>query len=200
MHFFLMQSVIAIIFGVVQRKFCVINICMINQIITINIFPQWKEVVVKNYEKSLDHRSFYFKQQDKRVVQQRCLVGEIKAAMELQAGRPDGSISGGESGLTEPDDLKQQEVTRAVSSEFTPFLAGMTPHLVLKYNAQDYSVHRDIYRLLCLSAEHGSGSSSNHIEKERIPSLWRDLFRVRFTHFLVYFPFPTTKTLMEINK
>ena len=27
---------------------------------------QWKEVVERNYEKSFDHRSFYFRQQDKR--------------------------------------------------------------------------------------------------------------------------------------
>lgn len=141
--------------------------------------------MVKNYEKSLDHRSFYFKQQDKRVVQQRCLVGEIKTAMEALAGLTDGSSSGVETGVTGSDDLKLHEVTRAVSPEFVPFLAGMTPHLVLKYNAQDYSIHRDIYCLMCLSVDHGSGSNTNHVEKERIPSLWRDLFRVRFILFVL---------------
>jgi len=38
----------------------------------------WKEVLEKNYHKSLDHRSFYFRQQDKKHVLNRSLVQEIK--------------------------------------------------------------------------------------------------------------------------
>lgn len=34
----------------------------------------WKEVLEKNYHKSLDHRSFYFGQQDKKAVMPRQLV------------------------------------------------------------------------------------------------------------------------------
>jgi hypothetical protein len=39
---------------------------------------QWKEILVKNADKSLDHRSFYFRSQDKRSYTTRFLVGDIK--------------------------------------------------------------------------------------------------------------------------
>jgi hypothetical protein len=39
---------------------------------------QWKEVVERNYEKSFDHRSFYFRQQDKRAYTAKVLIAEIK--------------------------------------------------------------------------------------------------------------------------
>ena len=31
----------------------------------------WKDLLEKNYQKSLDHRSFYFKQHDKRLLNSR---------------------------------------------------------------------------------------------------------------------------------
>ena len=37
---------------------------------------QWKEVVDKNYDKSFDHRSFYFRQQDKRVFTAKVLIND----------------------------------------------------------------------------------------------------------------------------
>ena len=39
---------------------------------------QWKDIVVKNYDKSLDHRSFYYKQQDRHTYSARHLIAEIK--------------------------------------------------------------------------------------------------------------------------
>jgi len=39
---------------------------------------QWKEIQEKNWHKSLDHRSFYFKQTDKKQCSQRVLVQEIR--------------------------------------------------------------------------------------------------------------------------
>mmetsp|Transcript_2091 Transcript_2091/g.7479 ORF Transcript_2091/g.7479 Transcript_2091/m.7479 type:complete len:1018 (-) Transcript_2091:188-3241(-) len=42
----------------------------------------WKDVYEKNYVKSLDHRSFYFKQLDKRVLSSKGLLAEIKDIAE----------------------------------------------------------------------------------------------------------------------
>ena len=39
----------------------------------------------RNYEKSFDHRSFYFKQQDKRSYTSKTLINEIKT-MSLEIG------------------------------------------------------------------------------------------------------------------
>lgn len=46
--------------------------------------PMWSDVMDKNYQKSLDHRSFYFKQQDKRSVNAKTLIAEIKDIADAQ--------------------------------------------------------------------------------------------------------------------
>ncbi len=46
----------------------------------------WKDVYERNYLKSLDHRSFYFKQIDKRNLSSKGLVSEMRALVE--AGTP----------------------------------------------------------------------------------------------------------------
>jgi paired amphipathic helix protein Sin3a len=38
----------------------------------------WAEVYLKNYHKSLDHRSFYFKQLDKKSTSQKGMLAEIR--------------------------------------------------------------------------------------------------------------------------
>ena len=45
---------------------------------TQEIARQWKELLEKNYHRALDHRSFYFRQQEKRVVLPRHLVHEVR--------------------------------------------------------------------------------------------------------------------------
>jgi len=41
---------------------------------------QWKEVLEKNYQKSLDHRSFYFKTSDRKAVMAKTMLQEAKVA------------------------------------------------------------------------------------------------------------------------
>jgi paired amphipathic helix protein Sin3a len=43
---------------------------------------QWKDILEKNHTKSLDHRSFYFKQQDKKLLNAKALLAEIKSIAE----------------------------------------------------------------------------------------------------------------------
>ncbi|GKB30010.1 paired amphipathic helix protein Sin3-like protein 2, partial [Tanacetum coccineum] len=42
----------------------------------------WANIYAKNHYKSLDHRSFYFKQQDSKDLSTKCLVAEIKETKE----------------------------------------------------------------------------------------------------------------------
>ena len=44
--------------------------------------PVWVDVYEKNYNKSLDHRSFYFKQTDKKALSAKGMTGEIKEVWE----------------------------------------------------------------------------------------------------------------------
>jgi len=42
----------------------------------------WKEVLETNYHKSLDHRSFYFKQADKKAVGSKSMLNDVRAKAE----------------------------------------------------------------------------------------------------------------------
>ena len=54
----------------------------------------WREVYDKNYQKSLDHRSFYFKQMDKKTLSTKALLAEIKQVGELkELNHQDGACS-----------------------------------------------------------------------------------------------------------
>ncbi len=48
----------------------------------------WREVYKDNYYKSLDHRSFYFKQVDKKGLSPKAFLQEIRAAQESAANDP----------------------------------------------------------------------------------------------------------------
>jgi len=90
---------------------------------------QWKEIQEKNWHKSLDHRSFYFKQTDKKQCSQRVLVQEIKE--------------------------KRQEMEASADPVPEPFL--MRPHLKLKFPKTE--VHRDCLRVLMFAAENSGLST-----------------------------------------
>jgi paired amphipathic helix protein Sin3a len=135
----------------------------------------WRELVDKNFEKSFDHRSFYFKQQDKRFYTTKNLVNEIK----LQA--PEAGMSA--------DELKSigvyfpslPNVPNDLASAVVP---GMTTHIALTYSNDNNDVHRDIYRLMCATME---AMNIPVNEKERIISLYRDFLRIFFNipvHYL----------------
>ncbi|KAF3782414.1 Paired amphipathic helix protein Sin3-like 4 [Nymphaea thermarum] len=49
----------------------------------------WGEVCAKNYHKSLDHRSFYFKQQDKKSLSTKALLAEVKEINEKKRKEDD---------------------------------------------------------------------------------------------------------------
>ena len=126
----------------------------------------WKETIEKNYEKSFDHRSFYFRQQDKRFYSARYLVAEIKS----------GSYEPGISA----DDMKAAGIMFAplnLGPEYQNLFEGMNPQVAALYRADMYGIHRDVHRIICHAME---ASISNIQDKERISALWRDLLRPFF--------------------
>uniref|UniRef100_A0A2P2MR97 Paired amphipathic helix protein Sin3-like 2 n=1 Tax=Rhizophora mucronata TaxID=61149 RepID=A0A2P2MR97_RHIMU len=88
----------------------------------------WAEIYAKNHYKSLDHRSFYFKQQDSKNLSTRLLVAEIK---ELK-------------------DKKQKE-----DDILLAFAAGnrqpVVPHMEYEYS--DFNIHEDLYKLVQYSCK-----------------------------------------------
>lgn len=52
----------------------------------------WAEVYLKNYHKSLDHRSFYFKQMDKKSTGSKGMLAEIKEVSEKRKREEEGIV------------------------------------------------------------------------------------------------------------
>ncbi|GMH19034.1 hypothetical protein Nepgr_020875 [Nepenthes gracilis] len=88
----------------------------------------WAEIYAKNHYKSLDHRSFYFKQQDSKNLSTKSLVAEIKEIKENMQ--------------------KQDDVLLAIAAGNK---RPLVPHLEFEYS--DISIHEDLYKLIKYSCE-----------------------------------------------
>ncbi|KAH9739826.1 Paired amphipathic helix protein Sin3-like 2 [Citrus sinensis] len=88
----------------------------------------WAEIYAKNHYKSLDHRSFYFKQQDSKNLSTKSLVAEIKQFKENKQ--------------TEDDVLFV-----IAAGHRQPVI----PHL--EYGYSDSNIHEDLYKLVQYSCE-----------------------------------------------
>lgn len=89
----------------------------------------WKAVFNANYHKSLDHRSFYFKQADKKNLAQRSLLQEIKDAVEKG----------------KKDDNRLQSLSAACS-----LVSSLDAHMTLQY--PESVVHEDVYQIVRFAA------------------------------------------------
>ncbi|KAL8471473.1 hypothetical protein ACS0TY_028934 [Phlomoides rotata] len=88
----------------------------------------WAEIYSKNHYKSLDHRSFYFKQQDSKNLSTKSLVAGIKEIKEKQQKEDDVLLS------------------IAAGSRHT-----IIPNLEFEY--ADTEVHEDVFRIIKYSCE-----------------------------------------------
>ncbi|GMI68431.1 SIN3-like 2 [Hibiscus trionum] len=88
----------------------------------------WAEIYLKNHYKSLDHRSFYFKQQDSKNLSAKSLVAEIKELKE-----------------------KNQKEDDVLVASVAGHLQPLAPHL--EYEYFDVDIHEDLYKLIEYSSE-----------------------------------------------
>ncbi|XVE83876.1 hypothetical protein DITRI_Ditri16bG0123300 [Diplodiscus trichospermus] len=88
----------------------------------------WAEIYSRNHYKSLDHRSFYFKQQDSKNLSAKSLVAEIKELKEKNLEEDD-FLMGSIAGHRQP----------------------LAPHL--EYEYLDVNIHEDLYKLIEYSCE-----------------------------------------------
>ncbi|XP_058115500.1 paired amphipathic helix protein Sin3-like 4 isoform X2 [Magnolia sinica] len=83
----------------------------------------WAEIYAKNYHKSLDHRSFYFKQQDTKSLSTKALLAEIKEINEKKR--------------------KEDDVLLAIAAgNRRPIIPNM------EFLNADSDIHEDIYRVI----------------------------------------------------
>ncbi|XP_071711389.1 paired amphipathic helix protein Sin3-like 2 [Rutidosis leptorrhynchoides] len=88
----------------------------------------WAEIYAKNHYKSLDHRSFYFKQQDSKNLSTKSLVAEIK------------EIKG--------KSQKDEDVLHSIAAGSRHFVS---PNLEYEYT--DVDIHEDAFKLIKYSCE-----------------------------------------------
>uniref|UniRef100_A0A1J3CP36 Paired amphipathic helix protein Sin3-like 1 n=1 Tax=Noccaea caerulescens TaxID=107243 RepID=A0A1J3CP36_NOCCA len=88
----------------------------------------WANVYAKNHHRSLDHRSFYFKQQDSKHLNAKSLVAEIKELKEKS--------------------LNEEDVLLSISAGYRQ---PLNPSL--EYEYLDGVVHEDMYKVVQFSCE-----------------------------------------------
>eukprot|EP00850_Spirogloea_muscicola_P001162 SM000004S15032 [mRNA] locus=s4:928006:936864:+ [translate_table: standard] len=118
----------------------------------------WGEVYAKNYHKSLDHRSFYFKQQDKKSLSTKGLLAEIREIAEQR---------------------RQEDATMSViaAGSGRPLLPDLTFEYV------DDSIHEDLFKIVKFSAEEVCTSAE---QSRKLMRLWatflEPLLGIQSTH------------------
>ncbi|XP_069149571.1 paired amphipathic helix protein Sin3-like 2 isoform X6 [Solanum lycopersicum] len=88
----------------------------------------WAEIYSKNHYKSLDHRSFYFKQQDSKNLSTKSLVAEIKEIKDQK--------------------LKEDDMILAIAAGSRH---PISPHLDFEFS--DPEVHEDLYKFIKYSCK-----------------------------------------------
>ncbi|KAK9750900.1 hypothetical protein RND81_02G228900 [Saponaria officinalis] len=111
----------------------------------------WAEIYAKNYHKSLDHRSFYFKQQDSKSLSTKALLAEVKEISE-QKCKEDGSLLAIATGDRQP----------------------IAPHMEFEY--PDIEIHEDIYLLM----KYSCGEVCTKEQLEKVMKLWTSFLEPMF--------------------
>ncbi|KAB2042110.1 hypothetical protein ES319_D02G193000v1 [Gossypium barbadense] len=103
----------------------------------------WAEIYAKNYHKSLDHRSFYFKQQDSKNLSTKALLAEIKEISEKKR--------------------KEDDVLLAIA-------AGNRRPIIpnLKFEYLDPEIHEDLYQLI----KYSCGEMCTTEQLDKIIKIW----------------------------
>ncbi|KAF7809233.1 paired amphipathic helix protein Sin3-like 4 isoform X1 [Senna tora] len=103
----------------------------------------WAEIYSKNYHKSLDHRSFYFKQQDTKNLSTKALLTEIKEISEKKR--------------------KEDDVLLAIAAgNRRPII----PNLEFEYPDQD--IHEDLYQLI----KYSCGEVCTTEQLDKVMKIW----------------------------
>ncbi|KAE9353784.1 hypothetical protein PF008_g4823 [Phytophthora fragariae] len=175
---------------------------------------QWKEVNEKNYHKSLDHSSFYFKQKDKKQTSMKMMMQEAKKKLEadekrIEEAKTESNASPSTVSATaevvsakappQASDIadalrkEQSSVSKAATALSQPVPSGKwKPHFAYKFAS--VQIHKEAFGLLSYAAE----KNLSVADKEKISKVWQAFFFPFFhleEEWLVRKPQRTTVTL-----
>ncbi|KAL9240901.1 hypothetical protein vseg_015069 [Gypsophila vaccaria] len=103
----------------------------------------WAEIYAKNYHKSLDHRSFYFKQQDTKSLSTKALLAEAKELSEQKC--------------------KEDDVCLAIAAGSRQ---PIIPHMEFEY--PDTEIHEDLYQLM----KYSCGEVCTEDQLDKVMKIW----------------------------
>ncbi|KAJ8439477.1 hypothetical protein Cgig2_006994 [Carnegiea gigantea] len=103
----------------------------------------WAEIYAKNYHKSLDHRSFYFKQQDTKSLSTKALLAEVKEISEQKC--------------------RDDDVLLAISAGNK---RPIVPHMEFEY--PDTEIHEDLYKLM----KYSCGEVCTAEQLDKVMKIW----------------------------
>ncbi|KAG7400367.1 Paired amphipathic helix protein Sin3b [Phytophthora boehmeriae] len=159
---------------------------------------QWKEVNEKNYHKSLDHSSFYFKQKDKKQTSMKTMMQEAKKKLEVEEKRTDATK------LESSASPSTVSATAVVSAKTVPQASDIADALKKEQAASalkpptttdiKITIHKEAFGLLSYAAE----KNLSVADKEKISKVWQSFFFPFFhleEEWLVRKPQRTTLTL-----
>ncbi|XVE84974.1 hypothetical protein DITRI_Ditri17bG0054700 [Diplodiscus trichospermus] len=111
----------------------------------------WAEIYAKNYHKSLDHRSFYFKQQDSKNLSTKALLVEIREISEKKR--------------------KEDDVLLAIAAgNRRPII----PNLEFEY--PDPEIHEDLYQLI----KYSCGEMCTTEQLDKVMKIWTTFLEPMF--------------------
>ncbi|GLD92507.1 hypothetical protein PINS_up001066 [Pythium insidiosum] len=135
---------------------------------------QWKEVNEKNYHKSLDHSSFYFKQKDKKQTSMKVLVQEAKKKLEeKQASQKEPAANETSTKTAAPD---APTIAEALKEQLSGDQkkdsqdGNIHPHFFFKMTS--VQIHKDAFGLLSYAAE----KNLSVADKEKVSKIWQTFF------------------------
>ncbi|CAI5740090.1 unnamed protein product [Peronospora farinosa] len=159
---------------------------------------QWKEVNEKNYHKSLDHSSFYFKQKDKKQTSMKMMMQEAKKKLEADEKRAEefkaasnaspstvSATTAVVSAKVPPqasdiaDALKKEQSAPSVKVPIMKAMAPIAhsthstkwkPHFAFKFAS--VQIHKEAFGLLSYAAE----KNLSVADKEKISKVWQTFF------------------------
>ncbi|KAA8533070.1 hypothetical protein F0562_033397 [Nyssa sinensis] len=108
----------------------------------------WAEIYAKNYHKSLDHRSFYFKQQDTKSLSTKALLAEIKEITEKKQ--------------------KDDDVLLAIASGNRRPIIQHLEFPNLKFEYPDSDIHEDLYQLI----KYSCGEVCTTEQLDKVMKVW----------------------------
>jgi len=125
----------------------------------------WKEVYEKNYTKSLDHRSFYFKQGDKKNFSGKQMILELKGLSE--AGEPEPA----EGEAAKPAAADKGEASAEPSKGLSlPFTSKIAPE----------ALHDDTLQLMVFAAKLSFSLIKEEEIEEKLTEFWAGFVRPFF--------------------